>query len=115
MSDVATIIGENPITSEVAGIVGGIALGVAADRAVSALTSNSTKHYRKSKKTNKKSSSSKRRRYTPHTAGKGKDRSHRRIRYTSKGQPYIITGNGRAKFISMKSAHSSQKRRGGKY
>lgn len=56
-----------------------------------------------------------RKRRTPRTAGKGKDTSTRRIRYTKKGQPYIILHNGRARFIKNKSAKSSHKRKGGKY
>ena len=51
----------------------------------------------------------------PHTAGKRKDTSHRRIRYTKNNQPYIITSSGKARFISKKSVHNSQKRKGGKY
>lgn len=54
-------------------------------------------------------------RRTPHTAGKRKDTSHRRIRYTRRGQPYIIGSNGRTRFISRKSAKSSYKRKGGRY
>lgn len=57
----------------------------------------------------------KKRRKTPRTAGKGKDRSTRRIRMTSKGQPYIIKADGRARFISKASARSSRKRKGGRY
>lgn len=49
------------------------------------------------------------------TAGKRKDTSHRRIRQTKNGQPYIILANGRAKFISKKSASLSRKRKGGRY
>jgi Flp pilus assembly protein TadB len=67
----------------------------------------SSKRYKKSK--------GKRKRYTPHTAGKRKDRSHRRIRQTSTGQPYIILANGRARFISKKSARLARKRKGGRY
>jgi len=51
----------------------------------------------------------------PHTAGKRKDTSHRRIRYTKNNQPYIIQSNGRARFISKRSVSSSRKRKGGKY
>lgn len=54
-------------------------------------------------------------RRTPRTAGKRRDTSHKRIRYTSRGQPYIIGAHGKAKFISRRSAHSSYKRKGGKY
>lgn len=69
-------------------------------------------HRRKKNYTHKRGSG---RRRTPHTAGKRKDTSHRRIRYTKNGQPYIIMASGKARFISMKSAHSSHKRRGGRY
>lgn len=55
------------------------------------------------------------RRYTPHTAGKGKDTSHRRIRYTRNGQPYIILASGKARFIKKKGARRSHKRPGGRY
>lgn len=54
-------------------------------------------------------------RYTPHTAGKRKDTSHRRIRHTKTGQPYIILASGKARFISKKSARTSRKRTGGRY
>jgi hypothetical protein len=55
------------------------------------------------------------RRKTPHTAGKRRDTSRKRIRYTKKGQPYVITSHGKARFISKASASSSYKRKGGKY
>lgn len=51
----------------------------------------------------------------PHTAGKRRDTSHRRIRYTRNNQPYIIQADGKARFISKKSAKTSHKRKGGKY
>lgn len=54
-------------------------------------------------------------RKTPRTAGKGKDRSHKRIRYTKRGQPYIITSSGRARFLKKSSAKRSHKMKGGRY
>lgn len=51
----------------------------------------------------------------PYTAGKRKDTSRRRIRYTKNNQPYIILASGKAKFISKKSVSLSRKRKGGKY
>ena len=51
----------------------------------------------------------------PRTAGKRRDTSHRRIRYTKNNQPYIILANGKARFISKRSVSSSKKRKGGKY
>jgi len=83
--------------------------------------SKSTKSRRSKRKSKRKVSRSriykhkKGKRYTPRTAGKGRDKSMRRIRYTAKGQPYVIMANGRARFISMKSAKSSHKKKGGRY
>lgn len=54
-------------------------------------------------------------RRTPQTAGKRKDTSRKRIRYTKKGQPYIIQSNGRARFIKKSSAKTRHKRKGGYY
>jgi len=51
----------------------------------------------------------------PHTAGKRKDTSHKRIRYTKNNQPYIILSSGKARFISKKNVHRSRKLKGGKY
>lgn len=51
----------------------------------------------------------------PYTAGKRKDTSTRRIRYTSNNQPYVIMANGRARFIKKKSVKTMRKRKGGKY
>jgi len=76
---------------------------------------------RRKKKRTKRTSSRKTyrkvkgRRYTPRTAGKGRDTSTRRIRHTSNGQPYVIMASGKARFISKKSAKSSRKRAGGRY
>lgn len=56
-----------------------------------------------------------RRQKMPHTAGKRRDTSHRRIRYTKHNQPYIIKADGRARFISKKSVSRSRKLKGGKY
>jgi len=54
-------------------------------------------------------------RRTPYTARKRKDTSRRRIRYTKKGQPYIIIRGGKARFIKKSSASRSHKQKGGKY
>lgn len=71
----------------------------------------------KGKRNNKntRKGSAMRRRTTPHTAGKRKDTSRRRIRYTKNGQPYIILASGKAKFITLKSAGLSHRRKGGRY
>ena len=54
-------------------------------------------------------------RKTPYTAGKRRDRSHKRIRYTKRGQPYVIGAHGKARFISRKSAKLSYHKKGGRY
>jgi hypothetical protein len=95
-------------------VVGGAALGGIALAAHSYRTrrSKSARTHRKISHIHRKI---KGRRYTPHTAGKRRDTSRRRIRYTSKGQPYVLKANGQAKFIKSRSARSSHKRKGGRY
>jgi len=56
-----------------------------------------------------------RRRRTPRTAGRGRDRSTKRIRYTKKGQPYVIMASGKARFIKKSGARRSHKQKGGRY
>jgi phosphate/sulfate permease len=56
-----------------------------------------------------------RRQRQPHTAGKRRDTSHKRIRYTKNNQPYVILSNGRARFIKRSSAVRSRKMKGGRY
>jgi hypothetical protein len=51
----------------------------------------------------------------PYTAGKRKDTSHRRIRFTKNNQPYVILPSGKARFISKSSARRSRKLKGGRY
>ena len=63
----------------------------------------------------KKVSKRKRTRRTPYTAGKRRDTSMKRIRYTKNGQPYVIMASGKARFIKKKSAKTSRKRTGGRY
>lgn len=101
----------NPITTGVAGAIGGLTVGYLA------ASIKKRKSSRKSKNRKKRSyrKSTKRYRRTPYTAGKRKDTSHRRIRYTKNGQPYIILRSGKARFIKKKSAKTSRKRRGGRY
>jgi hypothetical protein len=62
-----------------------------------------------------KHGSNRRKQRKPHTAGKRKDTSRRRIRYTKNNQPYVILSSGKARFISKRSVSSSRKRRGGRY
>lgn len=69
----------------------------------------------KKRKSSSHSSSHKRRRRTPRTAGKRKDRSTKRIRYTKTGQPYVILRSGKARFIKKRGAKSAHKRKGGRY
>jgi Flp pilus assembly protein TadB len=95
-------------------IVGG-AVGYLAGRRSS--RTKTRKRRRSSNKTRRKRNRVYRRKKQkrPYTAGKRKDTSRRRIRYTKNNQPYVIMANGRARFISKRSVSSSRKRKGGKY
>jgi hypothetical protein len=101
--------------------IGGVALGATLGAlAVSKSTksrkrSSTTSRKRKSNRSNKRSKKSSRGPRTPHTAGKRRDTSTRRIRVTKNGQPYVILASGKARFISKKSAKASRKRKGGRY
>jgi antitoxin (DNA-binding transcriptional repressor) of toxin-antitoxin stability system len=112
-------ISANPLGA-VAGATGvGVVLGGSAVAGVVAAKKRKKKKSR-SKRSRKKSSRSRSRRRrkgrrTPRTAGKRKDRSTKRIRYTKRGQPYVITRSGKAKFISKRGAKASRKRKGGRY
>jgi len=110
--DVFASITTNPIQSAVIG--SGVVLGGAV-----LATSLIKKRKKKAKNRNRRKRTnrhrSKRKRYTPHTAGKGKDRSHKRIRYTKKGQPYVIMASGKARFIKKSGARRSHRTKGGRY
>lgn len=114
LSNVGQLIKSHPIattaTSSALGV--GVATGVAL-RALSS-SKKSSKRRRTSHKKRKTVRHHKRGRHKPRTAGKRRDTSKRRIRYTKKGQPYVIK-NGRARFIKKSSAKSSYKRKGGRY
>jgi hypothetical protein len=129
-TDVKNIITENPIATAAigAGIVGaGVIVGIA-------VAKKSSKKSKKRKKTSKKKTSRKgrklkfgskayrkkylgkrRKQRKPHTAGKRRDTSHRRIRFTKNNQPYIILPNGKARFVKRSSASRSRKLKGGRY
>ena len=112
---ITSTIKENPLGTTIA--VGAGVLGAGLVTAA-VIKSRKKKSVRKSsRKKNNSNRSRKRRtgRKTPRTAGKGKDRSTRRIRYTKKGQPYVIKSNGRAMFIKKSSAKKSHKLKGGRY
>jgi len=110
------VVKANPVATAVG--VGGV---VAGGLVAAAVVRRKRKKKSKSKSTRKKSTSSrtrrtrKRGRYTPHTAGKRKDRSTKRIRYTKKGQPYVLLRSGKARFIKKSSAKRSHKLKGGRY
>ena len=110
----------NPLTAGavigITGAVGTAGLVAAVRKKVKKKTTRkkSSKTYKK-KKTSKRRTSKKRIRKTPRTAGKGKDRSTKRIRHTKKGQPYIILKSGKARFIKKSSARRSRRLKGGRY
>lgn len=118
---VLELVQNNPIAATAIGsglagvLVGGGAVAVAG--AVASKRKKSSKKKTKKTTTKRKRKTKKKRkgRYTPRTAEKGKDRSTRRIRYTKKGQPYVITRSGKARFIKKSSAKRSHKLKGGRY
>jgi len=95
------------------GLVAGGGLGYLAARK---RNRKSSKRRKAANRSNRRKGNNKRRSYRyPHTAGKRKDTSHRRIRFTKRGQPYIILRSGKARFIKMSSVKRSRKRSGGRY
>jgi hypothetical protein len=97
--------------------VGGAALGGVLGYAAGVKTRSSKKRrkYKGASRERRIYVRKKGRRYTPHTAGKRKDTSRKRIRYTKNGQPYLILRSGKARFIKKKGARSAHKRAGGRY
>lgn len=109
-------IGTGEITAGAIGVAIGAGVGGLAGYALGKRKTRKRKK-RKSNNRTKRNRKNKRKngRYSPHTAGAGRDRSRRRIRYTKNGQPYILVKGGKARFISKRSAKSSHRRKGGKY
>ena len=96
-------------------VAAGVGLGVVSAGVGTAIYLHKNKKRSKKSKRSSSKKTRKRKQRKPYTAGKRKDRSHKRIRFTKRGQPYIITADGRAKFIKMSSVKRSRKRKGGKY
>jgi hypothetical protein len=118
-ADVVNGLSKINVGNVASGVVG---LGVGGTMGYLAAKSRNKKHStrgRKSKSVHSRKRSythhKKKGRYTPHTAGKRKDTSRKRIRYTKKGQPYVIGAHGKARFIKKSSARNSRKRSGGRY
>lgn len=96
------------VTTGAIGLTAGYLMG----RSSSRKSSGSKKRRRTRNKNTRKRS---RKQKQPYTAGKRKDRSRKRIRYTKNNQPYVLLANGKARFISKKSVRMSRRRKGGKY
>lgn len=131
---IKSIVTEKPLATAAVGAaaVGAIALGVVAVVKARKKAKKKTKKSSK-KKTKKKTKGRKlkfgskawRKKYIKkgkkrkpkyaRTAGKGKDRSTKRIRMTKHGQPYVILKSGKARFIKKSSASRSRKLKGGRY
>lgn len=113
-SDVGGFIKENPLATAVgAGVVGaGVGVGVAA--LVGSSSKKTTR--KKSRKSNKRKTKKKKsKQKKPYTAGKNRDRSRKRIRYTKNNQPYILLRSGKARFIKKSSVSRRRKLKGGTY
>lgn len=116
IGDISDTIQSNPVISAAVGL-GAVAVTAGT---IAAVSSSKKKKTTKSKSKSRKSSytrrKSKKKNYKyARTAGKGKDRSTRRIRMTKNGQPYVILKSGKARFIKKSSARLSRKRKGGRY
>jgi membrane protein YqaA with SNARE-associated domain len=112
-----SVISDNKTTigAGIAGVAIGTALGSIAGYAIGKRRTKRKKTKSKTRKRKYKRSHSRKRQKKPYTAGKRKDTSRRRIRYTKNNQPYIILASGKARFISKRSVRSSRKRKGGRY
>jgi len=131
LESVSNVIEENKAVAigsgvAVAGLVGGTIIGTTIAKTKKKRKKSKTKkskkrskskyNHKRKRKHNKHGTRRRRRgRRTPRTAGKGKDTSRRRIRYTKKGQPYVIMASGKARFIKKSGAKRSHKRKGGRY
>jgi hypothetical protein len=117
ISNATTFIKQNigAIGAGVGGLAVGGTLGYIAGRKSSVSKKSTRARSKRRKSRNYSSKKPKRQRRTPYTARKRKDTSHKRIRYTKKGQPYIIMASGKARFIKKKGARASHKRKGGRY
>ena len=117
---------KNPVTSAV-GVSGGVLAGVTAVQIVRKARKKSVARkktharrarpkrkspLRRAKKPRSRVRKGQRR---PYTAGKRKDTSTRRIRFTKNNQPYVILASGKARFIKKSSVSRMRKRKGGKY
>jgi hypothetical protein len=111
---------KNPVTSA-ATVGGGVVAGVTAIQIVRKARKKSTKVKKKTRKARKTKSKTRRKvskktkQRQPYTAGKRRDTSTRRIRFTKNNQPYIILKSGKARFIKKASVARMRKQKGGKY
>lgn len=133
ISSIEAVISQNPLASVGVATATGAIVGATA---TSIIKSKAKKRKKKTKTTKKKSkkskskgrklkfgspayrkkylSKSKKRRKTARVKH-NKRTSHKKIRLTKNGQPYVILANGRARFIKRSSASRSRKLKGGRY
>lgn len=111
VSDATDFIRGNPLVA-IAAIGAGATGLIAGAKAIRKRRKKKSKTRKKKAPTRRRKASKKRK--TKRTTNRTKrSRSSKRIRKTKNGQPYIILPNGRAKFISKKSARIRKKRKGG--
>lgn len=127
ISSIGEIVAENPLASLGVAGAAGAAVGAAGGAIVGSKIAKRKKRSKKSKKKHSKrkskgrklkfGSKAYRKKYLhkKRRSGHTKRTSHKRIRMTKKGQPYVILSNGRARFIKRSSARRSRKLKGGRY
>ena len=98
-------------------IAGAAGLAVGGVLGATAVAVSRRKKTKKRSKSSKRTRNSKKSRKSNYKRKKHKrvSRGSRKIRYTKNNQPYIILRNGRARFISKRSAKQSKRRKGGYY
>lgn len=98
-----------------AGLIGGAIYVLSKRKTTKKTNKRKSKSRTKSKSSKSRTNYKKSKQRKPYTAGKRKDTSRRRIRFTKNNQPYVIMANGRARFIKKSSVRNARKRAGGRY
>lgn len=100
-------------------VISGAVLGIGATGLTAGVVKLTKSKSKKTKASSKRKKATKKTKRTKKTkkrkSTKKKKVNTRKIKYTKKGQPYVLNSKGQAKFIKKKSAKLSKKRKGGRY